>query len=824
MATTALHPYRVIDLTTDRGWLAGKILADLGADVIKVEPPGGDPGRSRNLFLDRTVRDPEANATWLFQNRGKRSVVLDLDDAADRARLLDLVRGAEIVLESFPPGWLEARGIGPDDLLAVNPRLVVTSVTPFGRTGPYPEAGFDGPDLVVSAMCGLMWLCGDPDRAPVRISVPQMFRHAAAEAAAQSLIALFHANRTGVGQHVDVSAQLAGIRTLMNAQAFHLLEGRELVRMGGLGAYSHARFRMVTPCIDGHLTILPLGGPIGGAMMRYLFDWADREGVADPEVITTDFATVNFAAIDAQGPEIAKRFFDGISDTIGRLFARHTKAEIYEVALERLMLIAPVTTMADLRTDVQLAARGYFTPVDHDGTEIHHAGRWVLPSRTPLADTPRAPHVGEHTADVLAEPSRVPAPVGSETAEDAFSGVRVLDLSWVGVGPMTGGYLASHGATVVKVESSVRPDILRLTPPFVDGQPGLNSSHFCANMNGGKLGLGLDLGRPEAREIVLQLVEWADVVLESFTPKTLRAWGLDYAALSARNPSIVMLSTCMQGQTGPRADYRGFGNLMGSLSGFYHVTGWEDRDPVMVYGAYTDFICQRYCTAALVAALDHRRRTGEGQHLDLAQFEAALQFLGPELLAYEHSGEIAGRHGNRDDDAAPHGVFPCLPRADGRECWVAVAVTTDEQWRSLRSALGDPAWALDPALDTLVGRKAAEDRLDAEITAWTSSLALDDVLARLRPAVPCGPVLDVPDLHTDPQIAARGYWVPLEHTVQGTVPYDGTAAHMSVTPGALRKAGPCLGEDSFTVLVDVLGMDPDDVAMLLADGVVEITG
>ncbi len=824
MGNTALAPYRILDLTTDRGWMAGKILADLGADVVKVEPPGGDPGRRRNLPVSFDAPDPEQNLTWWFQNRGKRSVVIDLDSDAGRDRLLALAAGADALVESYPGGYLAERGLGVDALLAANPKLVVTSISPFGRTGPYAEAGFDAPDLVVGAMCGLMWLCGDPDRAPVRISVPQLYRHAGAEAAAQTLIALFHAGRSGQGQHVDVSAQLAGIRTLMNAQAFHLLEKRELVRMGGYAAYSHARFRMVMPASDGHVTILPLGGPIGGPMMRFLFDWADREGVADQSVIGTDFEQVNFAAIDAQGPEIAKAFFDGVSDTLSALFARHSKGSLYREAIERLLLIAPVTTVADLRADEQLAARGYFETVDHDGRAVTYPGAWVKATGTPIVSTGRAPHIGEHDAALAAEPARRPAPHGTERPASPFEGLKVLDLSWVGVGPMTAGYLANYGATVVKVESSKRPDILRLTPPFRDGVPGLNTSHFCANMNASKVGLGLDLSRPEGRALVLRLAEWADVVLESFTPKTLRGWGLDYEALAAVNPSIVMLSTCMQGQTGPRANYRGFGNLMGALSGFYHITGWPDRDPAMVYGAYTDFICQRYCTTALVAALDHRRRTGEGQYLDLAQFEAALQFLGPELLDQDVTGRVAERHGNRDPWCAPHGVFPCQPDAAGREGWLAIACETDAQWEALRAAMGSPAWAADPALATLAGRKAAEDRLEAELAAWTAGFDAHELFERLQPAVPCGPVLPVPGLHADPQIAARGYFVPLTHTVIGEVPYDGLAATMSATPGRPTKAAPCLGEDSFTVLTEILGMDPDEVAILIAEEVVEITG
>jgi benzylsuccinate CoA-transferase BbsF subunit len=353
--------------------------------------------------------------------------------------------------------------------------------------------------------------------------------------------------------------------------------------------------------------------------------------------------------------------------------------------------------------------------------------------------------------------------------------------------------------------------------------PGINSSQFYADFNASKLGLGLDLGDERGREIARRLAGWADVLVESFTPKTMRGWGLDHPTLARTNPSLVMLSTCMQGQTGPRADYRGFGQLMASMSGFFEVTGWPDRDPVMVYGAYTDFVCQRFCATALVAAIDHQRRTGEGQHIDVAQFEAALQLLGPELLDHEVNGRTATRMGNRDLDMAPHGIYPCRPER-GDEAWVAVAVEDDERWRALRARLGDPDWATDPRLDTAAGRLDAADELDQRLAAWTAERTAGEVVAALQPDVAAAPVHDQTALYADPQISHRGYFVPLEHTVMGEVPYNGLQATMSVTPGRPRKAAPCLGEDSWTILTDLLGMDPDEVALLIADGVVEMSG
>ena len=233
------------------------------------------------------------------------------------------------------------------------------------------------------------------------------------------------------------------------------------------------------------------------------------------------------------------------------------------------------------------------------------------------------------------------------TRRYAFEGIKVADFAWVGVGPITTKYLADHGATVIRIESHTRPDVLRLAPPWRDGQPGLDRSQFFASFNTSKYGITLDLSKSPAQELARKLIAWADVAVESFTPKAMRNWNLGYEQLGQVNPKLIMLSTCQQGQTGPHALYPGFGQLMASLSGYYHISGWPDRDPAPPYGAYTDFIAPRFAATVLMAALDYRRRTGKGQYIDLAQYEASLHFLAPAILDYQVNGRVLGREGNR---------------------------------------------------------------------------------------------------------------------------------------------------------------------------------
>ncbi len=400
----------------------------------------------------------------------------------------------------------------------------------------------------------------------------------------------------------------------------------------------------------------------------------------------------------------------------------------------------------------------------------------------------------------------------------AFEGLKVADFSWVGVGPITTKYLADHGATVVRVESTTRPDVLRLLPPFKGGKPGLNRSQFFANYNTNKLSLSLNLGVPEGREVARRLVMWADVVAESFTPGTMAAWGLDYEAISKIKPDIIMISTCQQGQTGPHARFGGFGQLAAALGGYYEVTGWPDREPAGPYGAYTDFICPPFALAALVAALDYRRRTGRGQYLDLSQLECGLQFLGPALLDYAVNGRIATRAGNRDPYACPHGAFPCA----GEDRWVAVAVTSDREWRALCQVLGRPEWAEDPRFATFLGRRRHEDLLEGLIGEATRSWDPFDLMAALQAAgVPAGVVQRCSDLHRDPQLKHRGHWVTLDHCEMGPTVYDGIPFRLSETPGQLERAAPCLGEHTEFVLRELLGYTDEEVAELAAAGALE---
>ena len=397
--------------------------------------------------------------------------------------------------------------------------------------------------------------------------------------------------------------------------------------------------------------------------------------------------------------------------------------------------------------------------------------------------------------------------------------VNVLDFCWVAVGPMTTKYLGEYGATVVRVESAKRPGALRSAAPFPDGVAGINRSAYFASYNANKMGIAVDLRHPRARPLILRLAQWAHLVTENFTPGTMESRGLGFDALRQVNPGLVMFSASMMGRGGPMERQPGFGPVLSSLVGLTNVTGWPDRTPVNPYGAYTDFIVPRFAVAAILAALDHQRRTGQGIHLDLSQLETSLHFLAPLLLDYAANGREQQRQGNRDAGAAPHGVYPC----QGPDRWLALACPTEAQWQALRSIAephGGPLHA--PAFDTLPDRKANEDALDALIAQWTAQHHRRPLMQRLMDAgIPAGIVNDPRDLFDDPQLQHRQHFRWLDHPEIGPYATDRSEFDLSLTPGSLDAPAPLLGQHTEHFLREIIGLSGDEYESLANDGVLE---
>ena len=801
-----LSPYRVLDLTDHRGEIAGMILADLGADVIKIEPPGGSPARSQGPFL----RDaPEAERSLQFQayNRNKRSIVLDLADGTDADTLLQMVAAADFVLESAPGSSLAANGMGFDRLCAVNPHLVYVQISPYGVDG--PAADWPASDLTIAALGGPVALQGQADRDPVRISVPQVWRHAGAEAAVAALVGHARMLQTGEAQRVDVSAQCAMTWTLLNSMDAAAIQGHNFERLGSMVLLGQIILPIMFECANGYVMALP-----AGRMMIDVVDWMIEEGVVDASWSEEDWLGGGYLAADSPRD---------VMGAMARLFRTRTKTEIFEHGLRLGATFAPVNNVVDILGLRHLEARGFWDQTTlANGRTVRAPGAFARPSETPLSVRQPAPSLDQHGAEIRAELARRPArervvtPV-APGRKLPLEGLKVADFSWIGVGPISARCLADHGATVVRVESELRPDNLRGGLPFKDGEPGWNRSQFFGDFNTSKLGLLLNLKEPAAIEIARRLISWADVYIESFTPGTVDRLELGYSVARRLNPSIVMASTCLMGQNGPAAQLAGYGYHAGAMAGYYEVTGWPDLQPASPWVAYTDTIAPRFLISTLLAAIDHRRRTGEGQRIDAAQFEMALHFLAPEIMEYQDSDHVAGRMGNRSRYAAPEGVYPCA----GEDEWCAISIESDSQWRALRTLLGNPAWATDGELDTVSGRIENHDRIDEEIAVWSRGRQRYEMADQLRSVgIPSGAVQHSSDLLQDEQYAHRDFYRYHDHPEMGNIPYAGHQFRMPGYSSGPRAAAPVLGEHSFQVLEEILGMDEDEIARAFAAGAI----
>lgn len=808
-----LAPYRVLDLTQNHGGLCAQILGDLGADVIQVEPPGGAPGRRMAPFLNGHP-DPEHSLFWWSYARGKRSIELDID--ADLETFLRLVEHADFLIESEPVGSLEARGFGYESLSARNPGLIQVSMTPFGRSG--PKSGWAATDITLAAAGGPMALTGDDDRPPLRVSVPQAWNHTAAEAAVGALVALHERQRTGLGQMVAVNAQQAmTFATQGNILSAAVNDAIAKRAAGGMWA-GDVRIRFTYPARDGHVSITHLFGATLGPPTVRLMEYVYDEGFCDEAMRDKDW--IAYGMLLASGEEPLSEW-ERAKDCVAACTASKTKAELLGAAMERRLLLAPMSTTKDVLDSEHLKSRGYFVKPEGDGAAAGpvYPGPFAKFEKSPLPATRRPPAMGEHTRQVLEELEKLAPKQHPDAAPDdaaPLAGVKILDFMWALAGPGATRILADWGATVIRLESSSRVCVGRTLHPFVDGDESQEKSAIFHTVNAGKRMLTLNLTSPEGLEVARDLVRWADVVTESFSPRAMKAFGLDYDSLKAISPDIIMLSTCLMGQTGPLSMFAGYGNLAAAIAGFYSTTGWEDREPAGPFGAYTDYIAPRYNAIAILAALEHKRRSGEGQHIDLAQTEAALHFLTPALLDCAANGRVQTGMGNRDLNIAPSGAYPVA----GEDSYIAIACESDEQWHALCRLVP----GLEPA-DELANagqRLERQDELDARIAEFTREQAGPALEQMLQTAgIPAAMVQTSPDLVADPQLEHHGHFLRLPHQEGGHTVIESTRIHLSRSQPMVDSSAPTFNRDMMFALNEVLGYSDERIGELLISGALE---
>jgi crotonobetainyl-CoA:carnitine CoA-transferase CaiB-like acyl-CoA transferase len=828
-----LKPYRALDLTEGGYLIAGKTLGDLGADVIKIEPPGGSPSRNIGPFYGNTP-DPEKSLFWFAYNANKRSITLDIETAGGQKVFRELVKTADFVLESFEPGHMEKLGLGYKILCEINPRIIMTSITPFGQTGPY--AHYKASDLTTWAMGGFLGTTGTPDRPPVWVGFPQASLHAGVYAAAAAMIAYWHRKVVGEGQHIDISTQQCVILSLYTAPRwweFRKVE-RYRPRTGPHMRYPKAQpgVSIVYPCKDGEVFLLLQGGANVAQhnSSRQLVKYMEENKMASDWLRNFDWIS-GFNAMTVT-PDV----IDRAVGEVRRFILTRAKRELYEEALKRRILLAPIADARDVCDNAQLRARDFWVEVEHPelANTVTYCGPFLKLSEAPLRIRRRPPLMGEHNEEVYKELSLLgqkffspqkekaissptePPRQGPLAQPQALQGIKVADFSWAIVGPLAARHLADHGAQVVRVESHARPETNRLGGPYKDDIPGIDRSSLYSLYNTSKYGMSLNLAKPKGREAARRLMLWADVVIESFTPGTMKKFGLDYGTIKQAKPDIIYVSTSCYGQYGPIAASPGYGQLASAQCGIYYAIGWPDRPSVTSSAPHTDFISPIFLLPTIIAALDYRGRTGKGLYVDQSQVEAGVQFFAPPVMDYMVNKRVMMRNGNYWAYAAPHNVYPCL----GDDRWCAIAVFTDDEWKGFKSALGNPQWTKEAKFSTFSGRKENERELDKRVSDWTSKHAPKDVMERMQEkGVAAGIVKTMEELYKDPQLKHMGFWRYLEHPVVGVHAHQGPPFRLSATPDR-QFTSPCLGQHNEFVYKELLGYSDDEIAEMLNEGVI----
>jgi crotonobetainyl-CoA:carnitine CoA-transferase CaiB-like acyl-CoA transferase len=789
MADSPLTGFVVVDLSTGiPGAYCTKLLADAGADVIKVEAPEGDPLR-RWSASGAPIGSDEDGALFSFLAGGKQSVIADPE--ADLTFVTELLASADAVVWS--PGSPLADQLAPDALRDAHPHLIVAAITPFGLHGPW--SGRAATEFTLQAWSGgIVGLGrGAPDRAPVYVGGRVGDYLSGCYASAAILASRMRVLAGGGGELIDLS----------------MLESHVM----GLTYYPVTYFEMLgKPWRDARKLTVPgiarvKDGlvDVGCGTAQQWFDLCAMTGHED--------------WIDEDAPLTITEQANEKSGELYAWMAERTGDEVRDLATAFRIPNAPVATPDTIESLEHFAARGSF--VDHPAGFRQPAHPYRI-AGVDLRPPSPAPRLGEHT-DQHRRRSGPPRQAGTSPDRLPLSGIRVVDLTTFWAGPSATHLMALLGAEVIHVESARRPDGTRMIAgvPVTEDQWWEKQPIFAA-LNTSKKDITLDLGTERGRQLLHRLIATADVVAENYTPRVLDQLGLDYAAVQRIKPDVVMCRMPGFGLDGPWRDNPAFAYVIEAAAGISWLTGYPDRNPYEPY-SLGDPNAGLHALTAVLLALEHRRRTGHGALIEAAMVDAALNIAAEQIVEYSAYGAVLQRAGNRGPTASPQNLYRNneIDEFGRDDSWVAIAVETDAQWQALRAALGDPDWAADPELATASGRRAREDVVDEHLSAWCRDRSGDEIVDVLWPAgVPVAKVMQPHRQVELEQLAARGFFEVLAHPVNAPARFTTMPFRLSRGPRPVHTApAPLLGQHNHELLAE-LGLSADDVEALETEGVI----
>lgn len=792
-AERPLEGTRVVDLADVRGELAGRLLADLGADVIRVEPRAGAQSRALPPF------DAEGESLYFaYRNANKRGLVLDLEtEAADRATLEDLLSRADVLIESEQPGRMAAWGLAPEALSDRFPHLIVLSISDFGQTGPYRD--WIATDSTLSAFGGMQFKAGLPTREPLFSPGAMCYDIAGMLGAWSVLAALYQRERTGWGQAIDLSVVEAVAQqtdwSFSNGSMTHASGGDAMqMRVGSGPVYP------IFPCKTGFVRIVMMAPRQWHAM---------REWLGDPDYLQDPKYDSFLGRM-----EIA----DALNVMIGDLFATMGHEEVAVEAQRRGIVCTPVLTPDEVLDNVHFRSRETFIDLEYaPGRTAPFASGFFELDRERMGPRTSPPALGGSLAALGTDfwSGARPAPAGSRPDPSRpFEGVRVLDFGIGGVGVEAARFLGDYGADVIKVESRTYPDFIRVVMST-------EMSASFASSNRTKRGFGANLKTDEGRALVHALARQVDVVTENGSTGMMDGMGVGYEALSSLNPRLVMASSQLLGNHGAWSDWIGYGPSTQPIGGLAHLWDYpEEGTPAGSTSIFPDHFAGRALSLIAVAGLIRRERTGRGGHASVAQAEAVVNILGDLMAKAGTAPGTVRPEGNRRERGAPWGLYP----AAGEDQWVAITIRDDEDWARLQTALGEPEWAADPAFATVEGRRSAHDAIDEHIREWTRTQSKRNATATLQMfGVPSAPMYTSTDQLGDPHFQARGFPRWLDQQGVGWMAFEGPVFRSTGMPDVQFFQAPLIGEHSREIARDLLGLSSKEIDDLVGRGILEVT-